>query len=184
MYQYFLAQTWVGAVRPPHEVLAHLLNDLEDLKAAHGAGRGSGSTVDLRATAPVGAPPNGAGAPEVVGAEEGPGQPGAGGGGKKEFVAETEAFVEWGRRTGELQRVPPLETVDLPGENKFTEGCLQVRDFFFFFLRLFPASVFCVVCSSVFATLLRIDPTPLCQAEERMSVSMKNEQVCAIPASF
>lgn len=52
---------------------------------------------------------------------------GEGGGNGKGFVAETEAFVQWSRRTGELQKVPPLETVDLPGEKEFTEGCLKVR---------------------------------------------------------
>lgn len=50
---------------------------------------------------------------------------GAGEGGKG-FVAESEAFVRWSHRTGELQKVPPLESVDLPGEKDFTEGCLKV----------------------------------------------------------
>ena len=28
--------------------------------------------------------------------------------------------------TGELQSVPALESVDLPGDKEFTEGCLKV----------------------------------------------------------
>ncbi|CAM9824680.1 unnamed protein product [Scytosiphon promiscuus] len=119
-------QTWVGAVRPPHEVLAHLLDDLEGLKLTHAGG--DGAAGGLRAMTPLVTPPGeGAGAePDVVGAEApgGAGQTAARGG--KGFMAETEAFVEWSHRTGELQRVPPLESVDLPGEKKFTEGCLQL----------------------------------------------------------
>ncbi|CAB1110115.1 unnamed protein product [Ectocarpus sp. CCAP 1310/34] len=42
-------------------------------------------------------------------------------------IAETAAFIEWSHRTGELQELPPLETVDMPGERAFTEGCLKTK---------------------------------------------------------
>ncbi|CAN0109668.1 unnamed protein product, partial [Ectocarpus fasciculatus] len=77
-------QAWAGGARPPHEVLDHLLEELEGIKAMSGGEK-----------------------------KEGP-------------MAETAAFVEWSHRTGELQEVPPLEKVDMPGERTFTEGCLKV----------------------------------------------------------
>lgn len=43
------------------------------------------------------------------------------------MAAAKEKFVEWSRLTGELQSVPALESVDLPGDKEFTEGCLKVR---------------------------------------------------------
>ncbi|CAM9184678.1 unnamed protein product [Ectocarpus sp. 13 AM-2016] len=77
-------QAWVGGARPPHEVLNHLLEELEGVKAMSGGEKEEGS------------------------------------------IAETAAFIEWSHRTGELQEVPPLETVDMPGERAFTEGCLKL----------------------------------------------------------
>lgn len=84
------------------------------------------------ATTPLVTPPeeaNGGGGSAEEAVEGGGGsmkQKGAGGG--KGFVAQTEAFIRWSHRTGELQKVPPLESVDLPGEKKFTEGCLKVGE--------------------------------------------------------
>ncbi|CAM9380462.1 unnamed protein product [Ascophyllum nodosum] len=76
-------QTWVGAIRPPLQVLDHLLDGLEDVLALVGPWDEQG-------------------------------------------VLTSEAFVAWSSWTGELQRVPALESVDLPGEKRFTEGCLKL----------------------------------------------------------
>lgn len=78
-------QTWVGAIRPPLQVLDHLLDGLEDVLALVGPWDEQG-------------------------------------------VLTSEAFAAWSSWTGELQRVPALESVDLPGEKRFTEGCLKVKN--------------------------------------------------------
>jgi len=119
-------QLWTEEARPPHEVLAHLLEELEDLTASF-----AGSTSDC-ATTPLITPPEderdgGGGRGGAAGGARDGGGRHAGEGGKKEgLLAEAEAFVRWSHHTGELQNVPPLESVDLPGEKGFTEGCLKV----------------------------------------------------------
>lgn len=106
-------------------MLAHLLEELEDLTAGFG-----GSASDC-ATTPLVTPPDDerdGGGGEGGGARDNGGARSAGGGGeKKGLLVEAEEFVRWSHRTGELQNVPPLESVDLPGEKGFTEGCLKVR---------------------------------------------------------
>eukprot|EP00752_Nemacystus_decipiens_P001571 g1532.t1 len=125
-------ETWEGAARPPHDVLAHLLEELEDIMAAASADSSDCATTPL--VTPQEDSNGGLGAARTEGdtaAEDGGGSrklqgaEGAGGEGKG-FVGETEAFVRWSRRTGELQKVPPLESVDLPGEKEFTEGCIKL----------------------------------------------------------
>eukprot|EP00903_Cladosiphon_okamuranus_P016533 g15252.t1 len=122
-------QTWEGAARPPQEVLAHLLDELDGIMAAAAGADAADSSDD--ATTPLVTPPdesNGGGLARD--AAEGGGsrkiERARRGGGGKGFVAETEAFIQWSHRTGELQKVPPLESVDLPGEKRFTEGCLKL----------------------------------------------------------
>lgn len=85
------------------------------------------------ATTPLVTPPeegNGGGLTGEKPVDGGGSQEGEKGRGGKGFVADTEAFIQWSRRTGELQKVPPLESVDLPGEKEFTEGCLKVSAVF------------------------------------------------------
>lgn len=109
-----LVQLWTGEERPPNEVLARLLEELEDLMAGFNRSTSDGATTPLVTP------------PEEEG--DGGGGPQAEGGGekKKGLLVETEAFRRWSHQTGELQNVPPLESVDLPGEKGFTEGCLKV----------------------------------------------------------
>lgn len=131
-------QLWTAEARPAHEVLASLLEELEDLMAGF-----NGASPDC-STTPLVTPPDderdGAGeaaaavAAAVEARDDGGGARHAGGGadGKRKGLSlvETEAFVRWSNRTGELQNVPPLESVDLPGEKGFTEGCLKVGEVF------------------------------------------------------
>ncbi|CAM9292423.1 unnamed protein product [Pylaiella littoralis] len=119
-------QTWAGEARPPHDVLVHLLDELEDVKEAAGATAAAAAADSPDGTAL--APPPEEEREEDGGSEKKEEVAGDGGGGHagKVFVANTEAFVQWSHRTGELQMVPPLESVDLPGEKDFTEGCLEL----------------------------------------------------------
>lgn len=138
-------QTWEAAARPPHEVLSHLLDELDDVMAAAAAADADSHEC---ATTPLVTPPDeggngGGGVGGLTGGaaeENGGGESriiirggggGGGGGGGKGFVAEMDAFIRWSHRTGELQKVPPLESVDLPGEKSFTEGCLKVSIYFY-----------------------------------------------------
>lgn len=121
-------QAWQGEVRPPLEVLAHLLEGLDEVREARPSATlliAAAHTRDEQ------------GARKVGGGQEGGEGGGAGGeGGGQE--AETEAarvaaaaaakkkFEDWSRLTEELQSVPALESVDLPGDKEFTEGCLKV----------------------------------------------------------
>lgn len=110
-------QVWVGAVRPALDVLEHLLASLEEIKAsfsaASSAARAAGEEgKEADATEGTGADATGRGIMSARG---------------REGFATSTAFAEWSHGTGELQRIPALESVDRPGEKEFTEGCLKVR---------------------------------------------------------
>lgn len=108
-------------MRPPLEVLAYLLDNLDDIKVSF-------------SSAPLVSPSS----EEEEGAA-----------GRQVGVAMTEEFRKWSHRTGELQRVPALETVDLPGEKEFTEGCLKVEMIYPYVFTKCINSIFLFCCMPV-----------------------------------